>query len=66
MNHKIATKYKQEADALTVTKKWRDFHKTLAEYKGKTRKEAVSNFGLKTGHDSFAAHLRKNGIYVAI
>jgi len=65
LNHKIATKYKQEADALAITKKWRDFHKTWAEYKGKPRKKAVANFGLKTGHDSFAAHLKKIGIYVA-
>ena len=27
LNHKIAVKYKEEADELTATKKWRDIHK---------------------------------------
>jgi len=27
---------------------------------GKPKKEAVANFGLKTGHDCLAAHLRKS------
>jgi hypothetical protein len=27
LNRKIATKYKQEADKLATTKKWRDIHK---------------------------------------
>ena len=65
MNHKIATKYKQEANELAATKKWRDIHKILAEYKGKPRKEAVANFRLTTGHDCLAAHLRKIGIYAS-
>jgi head-tail adaptor len=55
--------YKQEANELTTTKKWRDNHKIWAEYKGKPRKEAVANFRLRTGHDCLAAHLRKTGIY---
>jgi head-tail adaptor len=42
-------KYTQEANKLATTKKWRDIHKTWAEYKGKPRKEAVANFRLKTG-----------------
>ena len=33
VNCKIATKYKQEADQLAATKKWRDIHKFWAEYK---------------------------------
>ena len=41
LNHKIAKKYKQEANELAATKKWRDIHKIWAEYKGKARKEAV-------------------------
>ena len=56
-------KYKQEANELAATKKWRDIHKIWAEYKGKPRKEAVASFRLKTGHDCLAAHLRKIGIY---
>ena len=63
MNHKIDTKFKQEANKLTATKKQRDIHKIWAEYEGKPRKEAVANFRLKTGHECLAAHLRKNGIY---
>jgi len=58
LNHKIAKKYKQEADELAATKKWRDIHKIWAEYKGKPRKKAVANFRLKTGHDCLLAHLR--------
>ena len=61
LNCKIAMKYKQEADKLAATKKWRDIHKILAEYKGKPRKKAVSNFGLQTGRDCLTAHLRKIG-----
>ena len=49
LNRKIATKYKLEADELAATKKWRDCRKIWAEYKGKSRKEAVANFRLKTG-----------------
>jgi len=63
LNQKIATWYKQEADELAATKKWRDIHKIWAEYKGRTRKEAVANFRLKTGHDCLEDHLRKIGIY---
>ena len=62
-NHKIAKKYKQDANELGTTKKWRDVHKIWAEYKDKPRKEAVANFRLKTGHDCLAAHVRKIGIY---
>ena len=47
-NRKIATQYKQEADELAATKKWRDIHKIWAAYKGKPRKEAVANFRLNT------------------
>jgi hypothetical protein len=49
LNYKMATKYKQEADKLAATKKWRDSHKIWAEYKGKPREEAVANFRLQTG-----------------
>jgi hypothetical protein len=63
LNSKIARKYKQEADELAATKKWRDIHKIWAEYKGKPRKEVVANFRLKTGHDCVAVHLKKIGIY---
>ena len=63
LNHKIATKYKQEADKLAATKEQRDIHKIWAEYKCKPRKEAIAKFRLKTGHDCLAAHLRKTGIY---
>jgi hypothetical protein len=66
LNCKIATKYKQEADELAATKKWRGIHKILAEYKGKPRKEAVSNFRLQTGHDCLTTHLRKIGTYESI
>jgi len=44
LNCKIATKYKQEADELAATKKWRDIHKIWAGYKDKPRKEAVASF----------------------
>jgi hypothetical protein len=37
LNCKIATKYKQEADQLAATKKWRDIDKFWAEYEGKPR-----------------------------
>jgi hypothetical protein len=57
-------KYKQEADELAATKKWRDTHKIWAEYKGKPKKKEVANFRLETGHDCLAAHLRKIGIYM--
>jgi len=63
LNRKIAKKYKQEANELAATKKWRNIHKIWAEYKGKAKKETVPNFRLKTGHDCLAAHLRKIGIY---
>jgi hypothetical protein len=63
LNHKIITKYKQEANELAVTKKWRYIHKNWAEYKGKPTKEELANFRLKMGHDCLAAHLRKIGIY---
>jgi hypothetical protein len=63
LNHKIATKYKQEANKLAATKKWRNIHKIWAEYKDKPRKEVVVNFRLKRGHDCLAAHLSKIGIY---
>jgi len=63
LNRKIAKKYKQEANELATTKKWRDIHKIWAEYKGKARKEAAANFRLKTGHDCLAVHLRKISIY---
>ena len=63
LNCKIAMKYKQEAEKLATTKKWTDIHKIWAEYNGKHLKEAVVNFGLKTGHDCLAAHLGKSGIY---
>ena len=36
LNRKIAAKYKQEADELATTKKWRGIQKNWAEYKGKT------------------------------
>jgi len=36
-------RYKQEADELAATKKWRDIHKILAEYKSKPKKEAGAN-----------------------
>jgi hypothetical protein len=55
--------YKQEADELVATKKWRGIHKIWAEYKGKCRKETEVNFRLKIGNDCLAAHLRKIGIY---
>jgi hypothetical protein len=35
LNGKIATEYIQEADDLAATKKWREIHKSWAEYKGK-------------------------------
>jgi head-tail adaptor len=54
LSSKIATKYKQEADKLAATKKWRDIHKIWAEYRDKPGKEAVANFRLKTGHDCLA------------
>jgi len=41
-NHKIDTKYKQEADELATTKKWKDSHKIWAEDKDKPRKEVVA------------------------
>jgi len=63
LNSKIATKYKQEADELAATKKWRDIHKIWAEYKDKLRKEVVANFRLKKGHECLATHLKKIGIY---
>jgi hypothetical protein len=63
LNRTIATKHKQEANELAATKEWRDIFKIWAEYKGKHRKEAVANFGLKTGHECLAVHLRKIGIY---
>jgi len=63
LNCNIAMKYKQEADKLAATKKWRDIHKIWAEYKGKPMKEAVANIRLKTNHDCLGAHLRKIGIY---
>ena len=56
-------KYKQEAKKLATTKKWRDIHKIWAEYKGKPRKEAVTNFRFKTGPICLAANFRKIGIY---
>jgi len=43
--------------------KRRDIHKIWAEYKGKCRKETVTNFRLKIGHDCLAANIRKIGIY---
>jgi hypothetical protein len=52
LNSKIATKYKQEANELAATNKWRDNHKICAEYKGKPRKEAVANFRLRTGRNA--------------
>jgi len=58
----MVTKYKQEADELAATKKWRDIHKIWTGYKHKPRKEVVANCRLKTGHERLAAHLRKNGI----
>jgi len=63
LNRKIATKYKQEANQLATTKKWRGIHIFWAEHKGKPRKEVASNFRLKTGDDCLAAHLRKTGVY---
>ena len=63
LNRKIAMKYKQEADELATTKKWRGIHKIVAESKGKPRKKAVSNFRLQTGRDCLTAHLRKIGTY---
>jgi len=63
LNSKIANKYKQVADELATTKKWREIHKIWVEYKGKPRNEAVANFRLKTGHDCLAAHLERIGIY---
>jgi len=42
---------------------WRGHLKILAEYKGKPRKEAASNFRLETAHDCLTAHLRKIGMY---
>jgi hypothetical protein len=62
LNHKIATKYKQEVNKLAVTKKWRDIHKIWAEYKGKPSKEAAANFRRMTEHYCLAAHLRKFGV----
>jgi hypothetical protein len=46
LNHKIATKYKQEADKLATIRKWRDNHKIWTEYEGKPRKKVVANFRL--------------------
>jgi len=63
LNRRIAKKYKQEADELVATQKWRDIHKIWAQYKGKPRKKAEANFRFKTGHDCLAAHFRKIGIY---
>jgi head-tail adaptor len=66
LNCTIATKYKQKADELAATKKWRDIVEIWAEYKGKPRKEAIANFRLKTGHENPAVHLRIIGIYINI
>jgi head-tail adaptor len=55
-------KYTQEAGELATTKKWIEIHKIWAEYKGKPRKEAVTNFRHKTWHDCLAAHSRNTGI----
>jgi hypothetical protein len=59
LNRKTAKEYKQEADELAATKKWRDIHKIWAAYKGKPRKEAGAYIRLKTGYDCLAAHFRK-------
>jgi hypothetical protein len=53
-------KYKQK---LATTKKWTDIHKIWTEYKDKSRKKAVANFRLNTGHNCLATHLRKISIY---
>ena len=63
VNHKITTKYKQEANELDATKKWTDIYKSWLEYKGKPRKYVVANFRLKTGRDCLEDHLRKIGVY---
>jgi len=62
LNRKIAIKYKQEADELAATKKWRDIHNIWAAYKGKPRNELVANFRLKAGYECLTAHFRKTGI----
>ena len=55
--------HRQEISIQSKNKKWENIHKHWEVCKNKPRKEAVSHFRLKTGHDCLAAHLTKIGIY---
>jgi len=57
IKRKTQKKFLQEATASSRETQWHNIKSTCEHNKNKPRRQAVTNFRLKTGHDCLAAHL---------
>jgi hypothetical protein len=63
LNHKIVTKYEQEADELAATKRWERYPQNLGRIQRQTSEGSGSKFQTQDRTNCLAAHLRKIRIY---
>jgi hypothetical protein len=63
LNYILEDKFSQKAIASSNKTQWQNIKSTWENNKNKSRKQAVANFWLNTGHDRLAAHLHRIKIF---